>query len=770
MELETLKEVLYYNYYKKITEINNMNHLTQNTFLSPEEREKRNLAYYGEFIALRDFDDGWENSLYKKALNYILQSNIPIRVFEDSDKKKGYVKVILEISQLDNDMEQKIFDMSIALQREYFFTPIVQNTGFGVSEKSQVPAIVESPKQDEIGYQRYNLQKEVAKIFAIENELNKIKYQLDILSQSNEPYIQKIVEQLQEAKSQLEEKLGDLETSKNELIAQYYLNLATKNLETEVRVQISQFQASAILDLSGSDKGEKESTILDWIKKIEILMGEISQEVGENQQEYKKNLDNLLLQFQQILSQATNKEINCIETGIIGNVKIEENEITKGTLLLTNKEFYKIGNKIQGFTLPGIKEIKSIKYPKILKNGMVIGFTAEDENGNEIIFWIAGNEYKELNLHGVKNTKNINLGKNNKPYGKVMDENETHFWFEGEIYTTLKLPGVENTKSSNVTKDESGKPKYGDITDENGNETIFWLEGGEYKKLELPGVNNIKYSDITKDENGKPKYGWVKDENGNIIYFWLEGDEYKTLNLPGVKNIRSSRIQKEENGKPLYGGVKDENENETTFWTEGGEYKKLELPGVNNIKYSDIKKDENGKPKYGWVKDENENITHFWLEGDKYKTLNLPGVKNIKYSDIKKDENGKPKYGDITDENKNITHFWLEGDEYKTLNLPGVNNIKSCDIEKDENGKPLYGGVTDENENKIIFWLEGKEYKILEIVGVNNIRSSRIKKDENGKPLYGWVTDENENKIYFQYSFGKYKKSFIRKLIMVSVE
>jgi hypothetical protein len=37
---------------------------------------------------LRDFDDGWENALYQKALKYILQSNIPIRVFEDSDKKK----------------------------------------------------------------------------------------------------------------------------------------------------------------------------------------------------------------------------------------------------------------------------------------------------------------------------------------------------------------------------------------------------------------------------------------------------------------------------------------------------------------------------------------------------------------------------------------------------------------------------------------------------------------------------------------------------------
>jgi hypothetical protein len=58
------------------------------------------------------------------------------------------------------------------------------------------------------------------------------------------------VEKLQEAEKQLKEKLNDLELSKNQLIAQYYLELSTKSLETEARVKISQFQAGVILDLS----------------------------------------------------------------------------------------------------------------------------------------------------------------------------------------------------------------------------------------------------------------------------------------------------------------------------------------------------------------------------------------------------------------------------------------------------------------------------------------------------------------------------------------
>jgi hypothetical protein len=39
--------------------------ISHNPLLSPKQAEQQNSAYFGDFVALKNFDDGWEKQVYE---------------------------------------------------------------------------------------------------------------------------------------------------------------------------------------------------------------------------------------------------------------------------------------------------------------------------------------------------------------------------------------------------------------------------------------------------------------------------------------------------------------------------------------------------------------------------------------------------------------------------------------------------------------------------------------------------------------------------------
>ena len=106
-----------------------MNPSIRNIFISPEEREKNILPYYGEFIGSKSLDDGWNEQVLPELVSSILESSTNLVEKDIIIKKQEYsdrIKVILSATKGSSQAIAGVFHISKKLQEYYRLNPVFQ--------------------------------------------------------------------------------------------------------------------------------------------------------------------------------------------------------------------------------------------------------------------------------------------------------------------------------------------------------------------------------------------------------------------------------------------------------------------------------------------------------------------------------------------------------------------------------------------------------------------------------------------------------------------
>jgi len=243
------------------------NKLIKNLFLREKEQELQKLAYYGEFLVLSDFDDGWKYQMEKQLLDYLASldfweqdSKINLQIEREIDKEKWEIFAILKSQSLNSETEEKILEISTKLQKRFFMTPVNQKVGFGSSEDSVLPVEVGELSESDFWYERMKFQKNYAEILSLEQKIKNISYYIENKNIDNDEITLALINELKNIKDIYSNDILTLKESLDKISVELYDNLAIKTIlgsnKTTILNKVHQNNA----------KEEENNTVIDESK------------------------------------------------------------------------------------------------------------------------------------------------------------------------------------------------------------------------------------------------------------------------------------------------------------------------------------------------------------------------------------------------------------------------------------------------------------------------------------------------------------------------
>ena len=187
---------------------------TENAFIPSEEKRIKNLAYYGEFFANLDFDDGFKTIAYKALERYILSLNIEnvtfdLSVAEISTDISNNVRLIIESQNFWESTAQELQDITTALQADFFLTPIIQSYPFELDDKATLPIEIYFSEEDKDIPHRYIIQKAQADIYILEKQLSRLKNRVKTLQNTDRASIGALIQNWNTLIPQIEDKINN---------------------------------------------------------------------------------------------------------------------------------------------------------------------------------------------------------------------------------------------------------------------------------------------------------------------------------------------------------------------------------------------------------------------------------------------------------------------------------------------------------------------------------------------------------------------------------
>ncbi len=686
--------------------------LSKNTFLSPQEQQKRSHAYYGEFFAVKNFDDGWEQNLYNKVLQYlqtILDGEISIQVYDDLDTTHEKLNIILSVWELSQEVSDSLLEITTRLQRDYLCTPTVQNINYTWDADISLPVELSDISESDTWYHRFQLQSHIAQILTLRNETVRLEYMITQFSNASDSVMSQIVQDCKASLKALQANLKDLEQTTDELIAQYYLEISTKSFGSNVVHQISPIQADAVIDLGDNDNSQKWYKILEWMKSMEQLVESNAQSTIDAQ----NTITEFKTQMSDMISVFTGVEVWQSEYGVIKSPKYDGQRsryVTEWINMTTWKKFYLLNDCFTWFKLPGIDIIRTIKWLTSTPHEILTTIEVNDKYTYYLEDW----KYHLLEIQWVSNLK--------------------------------KVYSLDFTKETSVLC-------WGLYEDWLGHNNYFYRDWNSFKCLVLNWVWVI--GDIQKWWIYESRSWWssnfITKMMGDKISFW----KYKTQ-------------------QDIVSEVDEENEWWKLFILDQWVYKTLKIHGHGLLYWVDwsgnqpssFAIDKNKVPSVWYFKDEKGVKKVFQKTNNWYEELELENLEEP-YTIIDMNINSDSKvshwvyktHGDIC----NSGIFFLQDGKYKSFNVSWCSDITYCwDLTLD-GGTLIWGNIRMGSKERVFIY-QNNEYKVLELDEYKfNIASLNHFWVDNGIVCYGVGHNSQYDRIIFvRTNQGGYKQLQIR--------
>ena len=632
---------------------------SKNAFLSDEERRIRTLAYYGEFFANLDFDDGFTSIALHYLLTYISTIDKP-NIVCTQDETSSMIKIIIESKKFEEETMSELFEITSKLQVVFCMTPIIQSCPFEMESDISVPVEVKMRESDGVRFHRQVIQKPQASILRMEKQLENLQFRINSLQWNNDSTVLALVETWTRLIPQMKTKIEEQKMLFQNLVAQKYIEMSSEEIWTKKKtsLEINSFQAEAYLDYISWEDKNSSGAILSWMKDSENILTDLRWQI--------KDLKETLIHTTNAIGEKKETKVK-IEKGLLTDIKVKDAKFKSATILWTDVEIHHTGQEIIGFKLDGITKLLDIKNRRNNDRKVLSNFDA-----------ILPNDVVQ------------------------------HFYInENGKYIPLKIEGKKNFKSIDIDAyDKEHKPEYWSIQDTNGNFWYFYLEDWEYKLLE---IENQKYFDDICIWNGytswmkdnKPTCGHIKNTEGNIKMFHRENDAYKFTSIEWVEEftkVIEVEKWKYKSGVPICGYLSPLEWWESYFWqTDDWEYRFLNILGKKNFSGIIFGKTENNIPVYGRVTPyETKNYVWFYTDNKEVKTLSIEGMNEFSHINIHQKDwtTGKPKYWIVLDSENKTQSFYLDNDWYKFLEVDGEKSFDVVGfIKRAPDGKPLKGKV-----------------------------------------------------------------------------
>jgi hypothetical protein len=159
-----------------------------NHFQSPRDQEISKLAYYGEFFANLDLDDGYKTILYQLLIEYIgsLQNTLPpslvATVIEDTTSR---VSVTLELrtpaTQDITTVLREVQSISTRLQKDFHMYPLIQRYPFSLDDAIALPIEFQGPIGEGDLAWRHRIHQEESRLLKLKRQLETVLQQIALL-------------------------------------------------------------------------------------------------------------------------------------------------------------------------------------------------------------------------------------------------------------------------------------------------------------------------------------------------------------------------------------------------------------------------------------------------------------------------------------------------------------------------------------------------------------------------------------------------------------
>jgi len=698
-----------------------------NAFISDEERRIKTLAYYGEFFANLDFDDGFRSIILKQLLTYIENLEIDKWISYQKEETADMIRVIIEAESFQENTAKHIFDITTKLQAHFCMTPLLQSYPFKLDEEVTLPIKIEAKSKDGIYFHRQVIQNAQAEILKLEKKLKKLQFSVSALGETDDAALNAILERWKSLIVQIETRVENLKIDFQSLVAHKYIELAQIENENEAKENLSMslFQADIYLN---KDEKKWSNQTPKWLKTYEKRTGQLEEKLDDCVKKIITIAESLW----------EKKEIDVkIDRWILSQVEQWKSwSFIRGLIIGTKQYIHHNGIEVIGFKLDGVSKLLDIENMRIDERNILIGFDALLPDEIMKYFYINSiNGYTALSIERKKSFHSVEIEKydqDNSPlYWVVENKNWDEQYFYKNKNWTYKFIKIEWEKEfkdiwvQNVT--DSWIPYFGSIKNENGNMQYFYLEENTYVYLEIEWereFQSINYK--LTDFKGQKALKWViRNLKWEEQCFYRNSDwTYSFLEINWEKNIAkmiwweklryiSSELKQDEwkDQKPLYWEIRYEitsdrdrrDQTETKyFYRKGNSFTFLDIDWYNIFKsyQKGTKRNENTwKPIWWHLSIKSTHDTYFYEENHTLKLFRIEWkIKEIKRIDKKNKITWKPICGLIGIYADKQYFFTWEDWEYKILKIPEIKGLKRRKIqyfreikvlEYDKNGHPL---------------------------------------------------------------------------------
>jgi len=213
----------------------------RNTFISPAERKKNILPYYGEFIASKSLDDGWNEQVLPELVSSILESSTSLAeqdIIIEQQEYSDRIKVILSATKISPETIAGVFHISKKLQDYYRLNPVVQKVWYNFSDDSfALPYNMQDPEKIEHISPRWELQNMMSQIEKVQSTIVHLQYINEQFWKHDNKDTDILTSQLQANQEQiwvLSEYLTSLQEELPKYIQIQHLTIAQNNISTGI--------------------------------------------------------------------------------------------------------------------------------------------------------------------------------------------------------------------------------------------------------------------------------------------------------------------------------------------------------------------------------------------------------------------------------------------------------------------------------------------------------------------------------------------------------
>ena len=244
----------------------------KNSFLTQREKHIRSLYYYGEFLALLDFDDGWDSRVHPLLMKYIseVSESIALSGIEVScNEIQNQIRIILSASEVSDESIEKVFEISRDLQRNYDLSPIIQHVDKSfVSPKNMLPVECEKPGEGTLLHPRSVIQREVVKLQELVYDKESTQHRLDLLQdiKKGNPSMRTLFDAQEKTLHNTEAAIQKLSSQIPETIAMQYLLLSQIQSNSKAKVIVK--KESDVQETENSTPNTNNE-IIQRLEKIE---------------------------------------------------------------------------------------------------------------------------------------------------------------------------------------------------------------------------------------------------------------------------------------------------------------------------------------------------------------------------------------------------------------------------------------------------------------------------------------------------------------------